>query len=60
MRTFFSERNRTEANFDPVDLSVIANPSMAHVLKIFVAGNRSSAQRPFVDRSQKFHFLSRH
>jgi hypothetical protein len=43
-----------------VDLSVIANPSMAHVLKIFVAGNRSSAQRPFVDRSQKFHFLSRH
>src|ERR1700746_3808680 len=60
VRTLFSERDRTETNFDPVDLSVLADPSVIHVSKIFIASNRSSTQCPFVDGSQQFLFLSRH
>src|SRR5271157_1073153 len=50
--TFFSERNRTEANFDPVDLSVIPNPSLVHVLKIWMYVSNQVRKNPSLSVSK--------
>src|SRR5207249_6968583 len=46
---FFKKRRRTITDFDPLHGAVIKLPCFGHIPEIFVAGDRSSAERPFLN-----------
>ena len=46
---FFKKRRRTITNFDPLHGAVIKLPCFGHIPEIFVAGDRSSTERPFLN-----------
>ena len=49
IRAFFEEWRRAITDFDPLQGTVIELPCFGHIPEIFVAGDRSSAERPFLN-----------
>ena len=45
VRTLFVEWRRAETGFNPVRGAVIADPSLLHVVNIFIAGNGAATER---------------
>src|SRR5206468_8000682 len=51
VRPFLGERRWTVAHLDPLHAGIIELARLCHVPQIFVAGNRSAAERSISDRA---------
>jgi hypothetical protein len=56
---FFRQRGVAITDFNPLNVSIIELPGILHIPEILVAGNRSAAERTFLNRSVERRFLTR-